>query len=315
MPELPEVETVLTGLRPHLEGKRIEHAIQRRKDLRWPLPPRFAQRLSGRRIETMTRRAKYLLFGLDPAPPTPKADPVAETLIIHLGMSGRLFVEEKPAVEEKPGVVEMPGIEDRANTAAFHHALGETDKARKHDHIVLEMEHGAQIIYNDARRFGAMDLWPTESIAEHKLLRSLGIEPMSKALDGAWMLAQFEGKKANLKAALLDQRLIAGLGNIYVCEALFRARLNPEREAGALTPSEASALAKAVKTVLGDAIKAGGSSLRDFHGASGELGYFQHSFNVYGRGDMPCLRARCTGWVRRTAHSGRSTFSCELCQV
>ena len=286
MPELPEVETVRRGLVPALEGRRILRAVQNRPDLRWPLPERFAERLTGRRIEGIGRRAKYLLLGLDGG----------ETLLIHLGMSGRFIVEGEDGARDEG--------------ADFVRAAGDA----KHDHVLLDMEGGGRAIFNDARRFGAMDLWPTPRLAEHWLLAKLGPEPLSNAFDGAVLLAAAQGRRTPLKAFLLDQRQVAGLGNIYVCEALWEARLSPLREAGTLTPAQARRLAEAVRAVLTTAIEAGGSSLRDFRGADGELGYFQHAFRVYDREGEPCPRPRCRGTVERLVQSGRSTFHCPRCQ-
>lgn len=287
MPELPEVETVRRGLIPELEGRLIVRAIQNRPDLRWPLPERFAERLTGARVERIGRRGKYLLLDLDSA----------ETLIVHLGMSGRFLLHS--------------GGEAREG-AVFHKSVG--IESGKHDHVILEIEGGARAIFNDARRFGAMDLWSTESIETHKLLSGMGPEPLSNGFSGAHLVEEFAGRRTSLKAALLDQRRIAGLGNIYVCEALYGAQLLPTRTAGSLTAAECTLLAKVIREVLETAIEAGGSSLRDFHGASGELGYFQHAFKVYDREGEACSRQRCKGSVERIVQSARSTYYCASCQ-
>ena len=280
MPELPEVETVRRGLAPAMEGAVIAQADVNRPDLRWPFPERMAERLTGRRVAQLGRRSKYVLAELD-------GD---ETLLIHLGMSGRMTVSGDPLgqfVHDHP----MP---------------------EKHDHVVLHMDNGARITFNDPRRFGAMDLFPTGGA--HKLLEGLGPEPMGNAFHDEFLAERFAGKNTPVKAALLDQRIVAGLGNIYVCEALFRAGISPIRKAGRISASRLTVLTRAIRDVLRDAIEAGGSSLRDFRQADGELGYFQHSFDVYGREGQPCRRDGCNGVIRRTVQSGRSSFHCGSCQ-
>ncbi len=280
MPELPEVETVRRGLEPVLAGRRIAKAEVRRKDLRWPFPDGLAKRLTGRRVEGLRRRSKYLLADLDGG----------ETLIVHLGMSGRLLVSG-------------------AQVGAFHHPH---PAAEKHDHFVLDLEDGARVTLNDARRFGAVDLWPTEGLEEHRLLKGLGPEPLGNRFDGAYLAGRLAGRKTPVKAVLSDQRVVAGLGNIYVCEALWRARISPLRLAGEVTGAEAETLVGAVRAVLADALEAGGSSLRDYRRADGELGYFQHSFAVYGREGEACPRG--DGVVERVVQAGRSSFWCKGCQ-
>ena len=275
MPELPEVETVMLGLAGALAGRRLARVEQRRADLRFPLPERFAARLQGRRIEGFDRRAKYILAALDDG----------MTWLSHLGMSGRMMLGEGPAPEPD-----------------------------RHDHLIVETDDGQHLIYRDARRFGFMDLIAAGALAEHPRLAGLGIEPLGPELTGRRLRALFAGRRAPLKAALLDQRRIAGLGNIYVCEALNRARLHPDRPSGGLSAAEARALAKAVRAVLEQAVAAGGSSLRDYVQASGELGYFQHSWRVYGREGCPCPCGRKGVIVQRTVQSGRSTFFCPVCQ-
>ena len=291
MPELPEVETVRRGLVPVLEGRRIAEAAQRRPDLRWPLPDRFAARLTGRRVVRLGRRSKYILAELGPA------DGPAETLILHLGMSGRLIIEHPEDGETRPG--------------AFALAV---DRDAKHDHVVLRMADGARIVFNDPRRFGAMDLWPTADLEAHRLLRAIGPEPLGNAFSGAHLAARFAGRTTTAKAALLDQRNVAGLGNIYVCEALHRAGISPKRRAGSIGRGRIEGLALAIRETLTEAIAAGGSSLRDYRRADGELGYFQHSFAVYGREGEACRRDRCRGVVRRIVQTGRSSFYCPACQ-
>lgn len=283
MPELPEVETVRRGLEPVLAGRVLVQVVQRRPDLRWPLPERFAERLTGRQVRGLTRRSKYLLVGLDGA----------ETWLIHLGMSGRLLV-------------------GGAATAAFHH---DPTPAQKHDHVVVATDQGAVVTYNDARRFGAMDLVADDALAAHPLLARLGPEPLGNAFHGPALVAALAGRQTPIKAALLDQRVVAGLGNIYVAEALHRAGIHPARLAGSLGAARVHALAAAIVATLTEAIAAGGSSLRDYRQTDGELGYFQHSFQVYDRAGDPCPRPGCGGAIARIVQSGRSSFFCPVCQV
>ncbi|HWK69101.1 MAG TPA: bifunctional DNA-formamidopyrimidine glycosylase/DNA-(apurinic or apyrimidinic site) lyase [Rhizobiaceae bacterium] len=296
MPELPEVETVRRGLQPVLEGSIIEHVETRRPDLRYPFPEKFVDRISGRRIASLGRRAKYLTAHLDGGP----------VLICHLGMSGSFRVEAS-AGDRTPG--------------EFHHPRS---KDTAHDHVVFHVAtqdgEKAQVIFNDPRRFGFMLLSEEATWREHPMLAGLGVEPTGNTLDGDLLSDLFRGRTAPLKAALLDQRLIAGLGNIYVCEALWRAGLSPRRAAGTISakPGGRSArsdrLAQAVRDVIADAIAAGGSSLRDYVQADGSLGYFQHSFSVYDREGQACKRPGCSGIVQRLVQSGRSTFYCPTCQ-
>ena len=282
MPELPEVETVRRGLEPHLVGARLTRVIQNRADLRFPLPDDFVHRLTGAKIETLERRAKYLLARLD----------TGETLIAHLGMTGRFTIGE-----HQPGV--------------FHHPAGEDPK---HTHIVFETDKGGRIAFNDARRFGYMDLIPTSALTQSRWFAGLGPEPLGPDFSPAALGKALAGRKQNIKVTLLDQRIVAGLGNIYVSEALFRAHIHPERAAGSLKPAELRKLVEAVRLVLEDAIAAGGSTLRDFRAADGELGYFQHRFCVYDREGEPCPSAKCSGVIKRIVQSGRSTFFCPKCQ-
>ena len=282
MPELPEVETVRRGLLPVMEGRVIATAIAHRPDLRWPLPPRLGERLSGQRVLRLGRRSKYLLADLSSG----------ETLLIHLGMSGRLLVEGAPL-------------------GAYHH---ERVAPAPHDHVVIEMEGGPHITFNDARRFGAMDLFPTAESESHWLLRELGPEPFGNAFDEIYLVSRLRGRRTPVKAALLDQRVVAGLGNIYVCEALHRAGIDPRRHAGRIAPARVRTLVPIIRDTLAEAIEAGGSSLRDYRQASGELGYFQHRFRVYDREGAPCPGPGCSGTVRRIVQSGRSTFFCPRCQ-
>jgi formamidopyrimidine-DNA glycosylase len=292
MPELPEVETVRLGLAPVMERAVIEKVELRRPDLRIPFPPRFARRLTGRRIESLGRRAKYLLADLDDG----------NVLVMHLGMSGSFRIEAE-------GAEAIPG--------AYYHAKSER---RAHDHVVFDLSSGARVVFNDPRRFGLMDLLARRDLETSKHFHAMGLEPLGNALDGKVLASLFAGRAAPLKAALMDQRLIAGLGNIYVCEALWRARLAPDRATGSLATKTgkpkptADRLATAIREVLTDAIAAGGSSLRDHRRTDGELGDFQHEFAVYDREGEPCLRPGCRATIRRIVQSGRSTFYCPVCQ-
>ncbi|MEM7211278.1 MAG: bifunctional DNA-formamidopyrimidine glycosylase/DNA-(apurinic or apyrimidinic site) lyase [Pseudomonadota bacterium] len=295
MPELPEVETVRRGLEPVLEGHVLAEVVQRREDLRWPLPERFGARLQGRRVLRLRRRSKWILLDLDHGP---DGD---ETWMVHLGMSGRMLIE-------------MQGFDSAADTPVvgdFAHSAG---RHRKHDHIIVTTDQGARVIYNDARRFGAMDLWPTAELDNHPHLSTLGPEPLGNAFNADVLAAAFEGRNSPVKAALLDQKTVAGLGNIYVCEALFRSGIHPTRVAGSISAKRIADLTSEVIDTLSEAIEAGGSSLRDYRQADGELGYFQHSFKVYGREDEPCVTPSCKGTIRRIVQSGRSTFYCPKCQ-
>jgi formamidopyrimidine-DNA glycosylase len=289
MPELPEVETVRLGLLPALEGHILTHVETRRAGLRIPFPPYFAKRLEGRKVERLRRRAKYILADLDGG----------ETLVIHLGMSGRMsvYVQGKP---RKLGNY----LYDTAPIGAGN---------GKHDHVVFETDAKARIVFNDHRRFGLMTLADTATLEQDRLFRDIGIEPLSGAFDAAYLATVLAGRKTSIKAALLDQRLIAGLGNIYVCEALFAARISPKRLAGAIGRERLGPLAAAIRKVLGDAIAAGGSTLRDHAQATGDPGNFQHRFRVYGREGLPC-KGECKGTVKRIVQSGRSTFYCPKCQ-
>jgi formamidopyrimidine-DNA glycosylase len=293
MPELPEVETVRRGLLPVLEGKRIAKLDQNRKDLRFPLPADFAARVRGRKIERLERRAKYLLAHLSGG----------DVLLLHLGMTGRFTVHAPSSGPARVGK-----------------HVHEAGADRKHDHVVFHMEQGATVTYNDARRFGFMLLIPEAELQEHPLMHGLGVEPLSADLSPECLARRAAGKKVDLKAFLSDQRTVAGLGNIYVCEALFRAGLSPLRQAATIAtrsgrPTErAEKLVAAIRAVLKDAIAAGGSSLRDYRRADGAFGEFQHTFAVYGREGKPCGGEGCRGTVKRIVQSGRSTFYCPKCQ-
>lgn len=282
MPELPEVETVRRGLAPAMEDVVIAKAEVNRPDLRWPFPANMADRLTGKRVLRLRRRSKYILADLDSG----------ETALIHLGMSGRMLVSGDPLGQ-------------------FVH---DHPAAQKHDHVVLHMENGARITFNDPRRFGAMDLLATDQAEAHPLLAAIGPEPFGNSFDEPYLIAALTNRKTPMKSALLDQKTVAGLGNIYVCEALFRSKIHPARPAWRVSKDRISRLVPIIRTVLSDAIGSGGSSLRDFRQADGELGYFQHSFDVYGREGAPCRTPGCTSTIRRIVQSGRSTFYCPSCQ-
>lgn len=280
MPELPEVETVARGLKKKLLGQHIGNVIQRRKDLRFPFPKNFSLRLTGRQIVDVTRRAKYIVVHLDDG----------NLWLCHLGMSGTMILSPKAPLQ-----------------------FG------AHDHLIVETKEGTWLRYNDARRFGMMDLIRPGDFNTHKLLKNLGPEPLEHAFNATDFADVLKGKKISVKAALLDQRLVAGVGNIYASEALFRAGLSPKRIAGKLNKLEVARLIKAVKEVLRDAIKAGGSSLRDYVQTDGELGYFQHRWRVYGKEGQPCPQCRCEGTkyrgIQRIEQGGRSSFYCPLKQA
>jgi formamidopyrimidine-DNA glycosylase len=292
MPELPEVETVRRGLAPVMEGARLTKVELHRADLRWPFPKDFAKRLTGKTVTGLGRRAKYLLADLSSG----------DVLVMHLGMSGSFRVFSK-------GADDMPG--------SYYH---ERSKHIAHDHVVFHFSNGAIVTFNDPRRFGFMKLVPRGELDEQPFMQALGPEPLGNAFDAAALAQACAGKKTSLKAALSDQRVVAGLGNIYVCEALHRARLSPKRKASTIAartakPNErAEALADAIKAVLHDAIKAGGSSLRDHRRTDGELGMFQHNFRVYDREGEKCPTPGCAGTIRRIVQGARSTFYCPVCQ-
>jgi formamidopyrimidine-DNA glycosylase len=282
MPEFPEVETVRRGLTPVLIDNTIAQADVNRPDLRWPFPENMADRLTGAKILGLRRRSKYILVDLS----------TAESLLIHLGMSGRMLISGHTVGD-------------------FHH---EHPAPAKHDHVVLHMKDGVRITFNDARRFGALDLMQTKDSENHWLMRDLGPEPLGNAFDERYLIDRFAGKNTPIKTALLDQRIIAGLGNIYVCEVLFRAGINPTRKAGNISAKRVASLVPIVRDVLQEAIAAGGSSLKDYRQADGELGYFQHGFQVYDREGETCANPHCETEIARIVQSGRSTFYCPQCQ-
>ena len=294
MPELPEVETVCRGLAPVLTGQVIESVRLGRPDLRFPLPDRFAERLKGRRVKSLTRRAKYILAHLDDG----------NVLAMHLGMTGRFTVTPKGSGEAEP-----------LGEYVYGHGAD-----AQHDHVVFRLKGGAVITYNDARRFGYMSLIAGKELPQDPFFANLGVEPLGDDLTPEYVAAKARGRKSDAKAFLMDQRIIAGLGNIYVCEALYRARIKPTLPAGRLVmangkPTEAAQrLVPQIKAVLTEAILAGGSTLRDYQHTDGSTGSFQESFSVYGREGEPCLTPACRGTVRRKTQAGRSTFYCAVCQ-
>lgn len=290
MPELPEVETVRTGLRPVMEGHALTHVETRRGDLRIPFPNDFVARLTGRKVKRLWRRAKYLMAELDSG----------ETLVIHLGMSGRIAVYANGR-ERKLGKFVYPAAPPDAGRG-------------KHDHVVMATDAPARIVFTDHRRFGLMTLIDTERINEHRLFKGLGIEPLSDEFGTSHLEKALKGKKTPIKSALLDQRVIAGLGNIYVCEALYRSGISPKRLAKSLAPARIAPLVREIKAVLKEAIAAGGSSLRDHRRTDGEMGYFQKTFFVYDREGEACHTKGCKGSIRRIVQAGRSTFYCPTCQ-
>lgn len=283
MPELPEVETVMRGMMPVMVGQGIARTEVNRPDLRWPFPERMAERLSGVCVENMRRRSKYILVDLESG----------ETLLIHLGMSGRILISGDPL----------------GNFVHTHPA------PEKHDHVVFHMENGARLTFNDPRRFGAMDILQTATADQSPLLRDIGPEPLGNEFDESYFVKRVKTRKSPIKNVLLDQKLVAGLGNIYVCEALFRAGIHPARRGDRIAAKRLSPLVPIIREVLSDAIAAGGSSLRDFRNTGGELGYFQHRFDVYGREGEPCHAEGCTGTIERITQSGRSSFFCPNCQT
>ncbi|MGE3875030.1 MAG: bifunctional DNA-formamidopyrimidine glycosylase/DNA-(apurinic or apyrimidinic site) lyase [Parvibaculaceae bacterium] len=296
MPELPEVETVMRGLEAVLLGERIRSVRLRRHDLRFPFPADFAKRIEGRRIVSLRRRAKYILASLEGG----------EVLLLHLGMSGRFTVIDTKG--------RMTGLGE-----FYEEAAAPDGGSGPHDHVVFTRDDGLRVVYTDPRRFGLMDLVGEDGLDRHKLLAGIGVEPLGNQFDANYLADAFRAKKAPLKAALLDQRLIAGLGNIYVCEALHRAHLSPKRRAGSLVKKSGhdprlDELVRHIRAVLLEAIAAGGSTLRDFIHPQGEKGSFQQAFAVYDRESEKCPTRGCGGTVRRIVQGGRSTFYCPRCQ-
>lgn len=282
MPELPEVETVRRGMEAKIVGARLERLELRRPDLRWPFPEGLSARVEGGRVTLLRRRSKYILIDLDRG----------ETLILHLGMSGRILI-------------------DGADGAPLYHEGGGDTR---HDHVVFGFEGGVEVRFNDARRFGVLDISRSVEVENHPLLAHLGPEPLGNGFDAAYLAHRLQKSRTPIKAALLDQRVVAGLGNIYVSEALHRSGISPRRRAGRISAARLDLLIRHIRDVLSEAIEAGGSSLRDYRQSNGELGYFQHRFRVYDREGHPCPNDGCAGSIRRIVQSGRSTFYCPACQ-
>ena len=296
MPELPEVETVKRGLEPVLKGQTITAVELRRANLRFAFPPDFVAKLQGATVQNLTRRAKYILIECDNG----------QSLIVHLGMTGRFTVLKPEAGPDNLGV--------------FYFETGAGDKADgPHDHVLITLNNGVRVVYSDPRRFGMMDLFETQALHEHRLLKDIGVEPLGNEFSGAHLAEKFRGKSAPLKAALLDQRVVAGLGNIYVCEALHRAGLSPTRKAGSLVKAKSydpriDVLVRHITEILNEAIIAGGSTLQDFVGADGEKGSYQQRFSAYDREGDNCDTPNCSGKIKRIVQAGRSTFYCSTCQ-
>lgn len=276
MPELPEVETVCRGLAPAMVGKRITKVDLRRKDLRFPFPKGLRATLTGATVSNIRRRAKYILADLEHG----------DTLIVHLGMTGCFTVDP----------------------------IGSAQNPMKHDHVVFDLDDGTRIRFNDPRRFGLMDLSRTDNLAQHAFFEHLGPEPLGNGFSSAYLDEALAGRRTPIKSALLDQTTVAGLGNIYVCEALYRARISPRRSAATIPGQRSKRLAPVIRDVLTEAIEAGGSTLRDYAHTDGELGYFQHAFSVYDREGDRCLTPLCNAQIKRIVQSGRSTFFCSNCQ-
>jgi formamidopyrimidine-DNA glycosylase len=288
MPELPEVETVLRGLESVMVNQKIRNAEIRRPNLRWPFPENMCERLTGATILRFHRRSKYILCDLD----------TGETLLIHLGMSGRMTISHSVNVTK-----------DLLSKFKYKHPL-----PAKHDHVILDMIDGTRISFNDTRRFGAMDLIETKNLFDHKLIKLLGPEPLGNEFNAPYLHSKLKGKTASIKSAMLDQKIVSGLGNIYVCESLWRAGINPKRLSGKVSRNKIDVLVPIIRNVLTEAISAGGSSLKDHRQANGDLGYFQHSFAVYGREGKKCSSVNCSELVKRIVQSGRSSFYCAKCQ-
>jgi formamidopyrimidine-DNA glycosylase len=288
MPELPEVETVKRGLEPVLKTRVIERVELRRAGLRFAFPKGFATRLAGLQVARLSRRAKYILVEFDGS----------LSLLVHLGMTGRFTVLSPKGV---------------SNLGEFYFEAGAGEGADgPHDHVVFYLQDGIRLVYSDPRRFGMMDLLVTAEAAQHKLLKDLGVEPLGNELSASYLSAKFKGKSAPMKAALLDQRIIAGLGNIYVCEALFRAKISPKRKAGSVKPAQLEELVRHIRDILNDAILAGGSTLQDFQSTNGEQGSYQQRFQAYDREGEPCVT--CGKPIKRIVQAGRSSFYCASCQ-
>ena len=282
MPELPEVETIMRGISPFLEGETIKKIKLNRADLRWPFPDNFAHRLTGAKVLNLKRRSKYILIDLS----------TDETLLIHLGMSGKILV----------------------SGSKMGNYFYEFSKSKKHDHVIFLLSDGTVVTYNDPRRFGAMDLANTKDLNNHKFLKRLGPEPLGNDFNSYYLKKKLSKKESPIKNVLLDQSLVAGLGNIYVCEALFMSGISPKKKAAKISKNKCEELVKNIRTVLISAIEAGGSSLKDFTDIQGNSGYFQFEFFVYGREKESCKTINCDSKIKRVSQSGRSSFYCPSCQ-
>lgn len=290
VPELPEVETICRGIAPVLEDQQISWVVVRRTDLRVPIPEDFVQATVGATVLKVARRAKYILIHLDRP----------QVILMHMGMSGRLTIGRTD--------------QEKAKVGHFYADKNERSSTSKHDHVIIYSGKDDTLTFTDPRRFGLITLAPAENLGQHKLLSNLGVEPLSEDLTYDFFANALKGRKSPIKAALLDQRIVAGIGNIYACEALFRARISPKRSSSTIGRERSRRLREAVRDVLNEAIEAGGSTLRDFAQADGDLGYFQHRFQVYDRENQPCITPGCDSLIKRLVQSNRSTFYCSACQ-
>ena len=288
MPELPEVETVKLGLGPVMNGRKIDFFEKRRDNLRWALPSNMSERLQGAKVLNISRRAKYIQMHLDSG----------ETLLMHLGMSGRVLVHDTK-------------MEKLQSFKGYEFRNGQSEK---HDHLIFKLDNGSKIIYNDPRRFGAVDLVQSSALNNHVWLRNLGPEPLDRAFSFEYLSSKLSLRKAHIKTVLMDQRLVAGLGNIYVSEALWGAGVCPSRTACQVKSENIFRLIRSIKKVLRSAIKQGGTSLQDFRGVRGDIGYFQNKLNVYGRAGTRCRDRNCVGTIQNIKQSGRSSYYCNKCQ-
>jgi len=287
MPELPEVETVVQGLLTAIAGKLIKDVTINRPNLRWPFPEGMKERLEGNVVLNVNRRSKYILVELS----------LGETMIMHLGMSGRVLIHQDKAQNgHKNFHFKQPSI-------------------KKHDHVIFDFEEGTRVVYNDPRRFGAIDVCRSTELGTHKMISNLGIEPLSNQFNAEFLFEKFKGSKTTIKAALLNQRHVCGLGNIYVCEALWRSGISPLKLAGKIKKTKIELLIVVIREVLLEAIASGGSSLKDFKNTEGTLGYFQHNFNVYDREGNSCKTEECNKKIKKIVQAGRSTFFCNNCQI
>ena len=293
LPELPEVETVRLGLKPIILNKKIIQFTQFRKDLRWPIPAGLKKKLEGAEIQDLDRRGKYLIFKLS----------TGYSILLHLGMSGRLLLSN---------ISNQKADNNRRELGVFYHTVSPPGP---HDHIIINFDDGTCVTYNDARRFGALDYAPSRNLSRHKWLHKLGPEPLGNAFSAKFLAGAMKRKSCPIKNALLDQRVVSGLGNIYVCEVLWHCRINPTKKCSDIGETQVLDLVTSIRQILKEAIEAGGSSLRDFKNIKGDLGYFQNQFNVYSKEDAICGRSQCSGLIQRFKQAGRSTFFCSRCQL